>query len=71
MASFDGIYWITQNPFTGDYEARLNDFVLRNIYDRMRDVAESHYKGKWMELKNVAAVERKEGHKALHTWEKI
>lgn len=71
MAQFDGIYWLTQNPFTGEYEARLNDFVLRNVQEKMRDIAEQKYNSKWVDPKNVAAIERKDANKNLHTWEKL
>ena len=40
-------------------EKRQNDFILRNFYDKAREIAEQTYDGNWLENTHASAVERK------------
>ena len=58
-------------------ESRSNDFLLRNFYDKIREIAEQVYGGKWTDPSNTAAIDRKwaafplTNQKSVHSWEKF
>ena len=70
LCTFNGLNWITTSKdyFTvlinhidqnGELEKRANNFILRNVYDKIRDIQEQVYKGKWADQNCAAAIERK------------
>ena len=44
---------------SGRLESKSNDFLPRNFYDKVREIAESTYKSKWTDPLNPAVIDRK------------
>jgi hypothetical protein len=58
LCTFNGLFWITTNQW-GELEKRSNDFLLRNYYDKIRDIAENVYEKRWTESHDAAVINRK------------
>ena len=71
LCTFNGLFWITTSKIyigiyrifikdqNGELENRQNDFLLRNFYDKVKDIAESTYDKKWLDSNSAAAIDRK------------
>jgi hypothetical protein len=44
---------------SGRLECKSNDFLPRNFYDKVREIAETTYKSNWVEQTHPAVVDRK------------
>ena len=53
------IFIIHISDQNGELEKRSNNFLLRNFFDRVRDIAEQNYKGKWIDPLHAGSIGRK------------